>query len=136
MTVTSPPETTADRYRDERDRRPRGIAALEPNLKAFPLSPAELRLAPFLATSLSFAAIGQRLHVSRSTVKTQALSIYRKLGASSRTSAVEALIRLDLLPDVFAAAMSDLLDDNATTGCPVCGHPTPISPPLLPSSDN
>ena len=41
---------------------------------------AELRLLPLLATHLSFREIGERLFVSRNTIKTQAISVYRKLG--------------------------------------------------------
>jgi LuxR family maltose regulon positive regulatory protein len=52
------------------------------------LTPAELRLLPHLSTHLSFREIGERLHVSRNTVKTQAISVYRKLGVSSRSDAV------------------------------------------------
>lgn len=55
------------------------------------LTTAELRLAPLLATHLSFPEIGERLYVSRHTVKTQAISIYRKLGVSSRSDAVERM---------------------------------------------
>jgi LuxR family transcriptional regulator, maltose regulon positive regulatory protein len=61
------------------------------------LSTAELRLLPLLATHLSFPEIGQRLYLSRNTVKTQAVSIYRKLGASSRSQAVQRLQELGLL---------------------------------------
>lgn len=53
------------------------------------LTNAELRLLPLLATHLSFPEIGERLYISRHTVKTEAMSIYRKLGASSRSEAVE-----------------------------------------------
>jgi len=60
------------------------------------LTPAELRLLPLLATHLSFAEIGERLYVSRHTVKTQAVSIYRKLGASSRSQAVQRAQQLGL----------------------------------------
>ena len=60
------------------------------------LTTAELRLLPYLATHLSFAEIGERLYVSRHTVKTQAVSIYRKLGASSRSQAVQRLRQLGL----------------------------------------
>jgi LuxR family maltose regulon positive regulatory protein len=51
---------------------------------AAPLTTAELRLLPLLATHLSFREMGRRLYVSQHTVKTQAMSIYRKLGVSSR----------------------------------------------------
>jgi LuxR family maltose regulon positive regulatory protein len=52
------------------------------------LTRAELRLLPLLSTHLSFKEIGARLHVSRNTIKTQAISVYRKLGVSSRSEAV------------------------------------------------
>ena len=61
------------------------------------LTTAELRLLPLLATHLSLAEIGQRLFVSKHTVKTQAISIYRKLGASSRSQAVQRLQEIGLL---------------------------------------
>ncbi|WP_456825792.1 LuxR C-terminal-related transcriptional regulator [Cellulomonas sp. P5_E12] len=52
------------------------------------LTPAEVRLMPLLATHLTFPLIAERLGVSRNTVKTQAISTYRKLGVSSRSEAV------------------------------------------------
>ena len=52
------------------------------------LTAAELRLLPLLSTHLSLNQIGERLHISRSTVKTQANSIYRKLRVSFRGEAV------------------------------------------------
>jgi LuxR family maltose regulon positive regulatory protein len=61
------------------------------------LSTAELRLLPLLMTHLSFAEIGQRLHVSKTTVKSEAISIYRKLGASSRSEAVQQAGQIGLL---------------------------------------
>jgi LuxR family maltose regulon positive regulatory protein len=60
------------------------------------LTPAELRLLPLLSTHLNFAEIGERLYVSRHTVKTQAVSIYRKLGGSSRSQAVQRAQQLGL----------------------------------------
>jgi LuxR family maltose regulon positive regulatory protein len=63
---------------------------------ASPLTPAELRLLPLLATHLSFREIGERLYVSRNTVKTQAISVYRKLGVSSRSEAIERAADLGL----------------------------------------
>jgi len=55
------------------------------------LTSAELRLVPLLATHLSFPQIAQRLHVSPHTVKSQAKSVYRKLGVSSRGQAVDLM---------------------------------------------
>jgi LuxR family maltose regulon positive regulatory protein len=61
------------------------------------LTGAELRLLPLLATHLSFAEIGTRLYVSRNTIKTQAISIYRRLGVSSRSDAIAEADRLGLV---------------------------------------
>jgi LuxR family maltose regulon positive regulatory protein len=61
------------------------------------LTTAELRLLPMLATHYSFREIADRLYVSRHTVKTQAISIYRKLRVTSRSEAVESARRTGLL---------------------------------------
>ena len=61
------------------------------------LTVAELRLLAFLPTHLSFREIGARLYVSPNTIKTQAISIYRKFGVSSRSDAVQAARELRLL---------------------------------------
>jgi LuxR family maltose regulon positive regulatory protein len=60
------------------------------------LTTAELRLLPLLPTYLSLEEISQRLAVSRNTVKSQAISIYRKLGASSRGETVTRLHQLGI----------------------------------------
>lgn len=60
------------------------------------LTSAELRLIPYLSTHLTMGEIGDRLFVSRNTVKSQAISIYRKLDVSSRTDAIERLQRLGM----------------------------------------
>jgi LuxR family maltose regulon positive regulatory protein len=52
------------------------------------LTNAELRVLRQLASHMTFREIGERLHVSTNTVKTQALSVYRKLDVSSRSDAV------------------------------------------------
>jgi LuxR family transcriptional regulator, maltose regulon positive regulatory protein len=76
-------------------------SALETAREALPrsssLTTAELRLLPWLATHLTFREIGERLYVSQNTVKTQAISVYRKLGASSRGQAVQRLREMGLL---------------------------------------
>ena len=61
------------------------------------LTEAELRLLPLLTTHLTFREIAERLFVSRNTVKTQAISAYRKLDASSRSEAIERAIELGLV---------------------------------------
>jgi LuxR family transcriptional regulator, maltose regulon positive regulatory protein len=61
------------------------------------LTAAELRVLPMLSTQLSFREIGENLFLSRHTVKTQAISTYRKLGVSSRSAAIERARDLGLL---------------------------------------
>lgn len=52
------------------------------------LTAAELRLLPYLSTYLSFREIGERVGVSANTIKSQTMSIYRKLDVSSRGDAI------------------------------------------------
>jgi LuxR family maltose regulon positive regulatory protein len=73
--------------------RERGSAA--PGASA--LTDAELRLLPLLATHLTFPELGQELFLSPNTIKTQAGSIYRKLGASTRSQAVTRARELGLV---------------------------------------
>ena len=62
-----------------------------------PLTPAELRLLPYLQTHLTIREIGERLFVSRNTASSEIGSIYRKLGVSSRSAAVERAVDRGLL---------------------------------------
>jgi LuxR family transcriptional regulator, maltose regulon positive regulatory protein len=55
------------------------------------LTPAELRLVPFLRTHLSLQDIADRLHLARPTVKTHVASIYGKLDVTGRSDAVEVI---------------------------------------------
>ncbi len=61
------------------------------------LTAAELRLLPLLSTHLSFPEMAAELFLSRHTIKSQAFSIYRKLGVSSRNQAVTRARELGLL---------------------------------------
>jgi LuxR family maltose regulon positive regulatory protein len=61
------------------------------------LTAAELRLLPLLASHLSFREISERLGISRNTVKTQAIAVYRKLEVSSRSEAVRTARERGLL---------------------------------------
>jgi LuxR family maltose regulon positive regulatory protein len=63
------------------------------------LTAAERRLLPLLATHRTFREIAGDLGISRNTVKTQAISVYRKLQVTSRTEAVHAAVELGLLAD-------------------------------------
>src|SRR3954471_296225 len=53
------------------------------------LTAAELHVLPLLTTHLTFKDIGARLYLSHHTVKSHAISIYRKLDVTSRGAAVE-----------------------------------------------
>ena len=61
------------------------------------LTAAELRLLPVLSTHLSFGEIAAEMFLSRNTISSQAMSIYRKLGAGSRSQAVARSRELGLL---------------------------------------
>jgi LuxR family transcriptional regulator, maltose regulon positive regulatory protein len=63
------------------------------------LTPAEMRLLPLLPTHLSLPEIGERLFLSRHTIKTQAISIYHKLDVSSRGEAVARAREIGLLDE-------------------------------------
>ncbi|HEX4730257.1 MAG TPA: LuxR C-terminal-related transcriptional regulator [Solirubrobacterales bacterium] len=64
------------------------------------LTPAELHILQYLPTHLSFPQIAGQVFVSPNTVKTQAQSVYRKLGVTSRREAVEQARAAGLLdPD-------------------------------------
>ncbi|MGX7678499.1 LuxR C-terminal-related transcriptional regulator [Jatrophihabitans sp. DSM 45814] len=72
------------------------------------LTAAELRMLPLLTTHLSFVEIAAELVVSIHTVKSHALSIYRKLGASTRSQAVERareLMIIDAIDPPFSRSV-------------------------------
>ena len=87
--------------RRRRDRLTAAIKAVPAGVdgRSVGLTAAELRLVPMLATHLSFREIGARFFLSRNTVKTQAISVYRKLGASSRSEAVGRAYSLGLIDE-------------------------------------
>ena len=78
--------------------RARGSSALG----ASALASAELRLLPMLSTHLSFPEIAGEMFLSRRTIKAEAMSIYRKLGVSSRNQAVGRARELALLDKLQA----------------------------------
>src|SRR3954452_22392067 len=61
------------------------------------LTAAELHVLPLLTTHLTFREIGARLYLSHHTVKSHAISTYRKLGVTSRGAAVEQARNVGLL---------------------------------------
>jgi LuxR family maltose regulon positive regulatory protein len=96
------------------------VAVLEDEIEAMPeaagggtsgLTRAELRLLPLLSTHLSFREIGERLFVSRNTIKTQAISVYRKLGVSSRSDAIARAAELGLVDASVGSAVSEPAGD-------------------------
>jgi len=81
-------QTLRDRLANERGSSAPGASSL---------SAAELRLLPMLSTHLSFAEIAAEMFLSRHTIGSQAMSIYRKLGVGSRSQAVTRSRELGLL---------------------------------------
>jgi LuxR family maltose regulon positive regulatory protein len=61
------------------------------------LSKAELGVLQLLPTHLSLGEIGEQLHTSLHTVKSQVAAVYRKLQCSTRTEAVARARHLGLL---------------------------------------
>lgn len=75
------------------------LSAVSTNLAtASSLTTSEVRVLQYLPTHLSFPEIAAELFVSRHTVKTQAMSAYRKLGVHSRTEAITRARQAGLLP--------------------------------------
>jgi len=60
------------------------------------LTPAELRVLKLLPTS-TYRQIAATLFVSRSTVKSHLRSVYHKLGAATRSEAIERAVSIGLL---------------------------------------
>ena len=79
---------------------------------AMSLTGAELRLLPYLATHLTFPEIATRLFISRNTVKTEAVSIYRKLSASSRSEAIERAIEVGLVESSIYPPSANLTQEG------------------------
>ena len=74
-----------------------GAARLLPSGPASQLTEAELKVLAFLPTNLPMSDIATRLYLSRNTVKSHVAAIYRKLGATSRTEAVDVARRAGVL---------------------------------------
>ena len=74
-----------------------------------PLSPRERLILRSLDEDLTLAQIAAGLYVSRNTVKTQAISVYRKLDVSSRSEAIERAIGLGLVDAAPASRRGDFI---------------------------
>jgi len=70
-----------------------------PAAGASALTAAELRVLGLMPTNLTLDDIAAHLFVSRNTVKTQVVSIYRKLGVNKRADAVNQARQAGLLPE-------------------------------------
>jgi len=94
------------RHRPDLGTLPAQVADLQSKLEvlkvelagASALTTAEFRLLPLLSTHLTLAEIGDRLFVSRATVKSQTNSVYRKLGVPTRSEAISRLQQAGLAP--------------------------------------
>lgn len=75
------------------------IAQVEESVSGRPatLTRAERKLLPLLMTHRTLREIAATLDISRNTVKSQAISLYRKLGVSSRSDAIAVAAELGLV---------------------------------------
>jgi len=109
------PDPLAGQAPEAPARRPTERDSPEPAVPS--LTTAELRVLPLMATHLSFREIAAELFVSRNTVRSQAMSVYRKLGASSRSQAIARSRALGLLePDDQASGWSGRAADEPALG--------------------
>src|SRR5262249_55387398 len=92
----------------------------------FGFTPAELRLIPLLARHLTFRGIANRFSVSRNTIKTQAISVYRKLGVASRSEAIDQASRLGLFDGDFTHFTENGLRTRIGAGGDSSAHEEPI----------
>ena len=73
----------------------------------------QLRVLALLPYYLSFKEIGQRLGITANTVKTHAVAIYGKLGAASRSEAIDLAVEAGLLERFpFESSRSQIGDDE------------------------
>ena len=74
-----------------------GLGGIVPSGVREPISNSEIRVLRYLPTNLSGPEIAAELSVSVNTVRTHTRRVYEKLGAHSRTEAVERARALSLL---------------------------------------
>jgi LuxR family maltose regulon positive regulatory protein len=98
----------ASGWPERQDRHPAAPAAFispgEPALPCEALTRSEVRVLRHLPTNLSTREIAAELYLSTNTVKTHQRHLYQKLGASSRTEAVERARALGLLASAHRVA--------------------------------
>ena len=103
--------------------REQAAAAASVVVGASALTAAELRLLPYLSTYLSFREIGERVGVSANTIKSQTMSIYRKLDVSSRG---------DAIAKAAAVGLTDPLRDPGFRGDGRTAEPGALGQPTEP----
>lgn len=81
-----------------RERLARTREGLERLVLVRPLTPAEARLLPLLATHLTLAEMALKLSVSVSTVKSHVTHVFEKLDVGTRSDAVKRARAAGLLP--------------------------------------
>ncbi len=84
-----------------------------PGVGASTITAAELRVLALLPYYLSFKEIGQRLGVKATTVKTHALAIYGKLGASTRSEAIDLAVDAGLLERFLPGPAASAIEEDA-----------------------
>jgi LuxR family maltose regulon positive regulatory protein len=96
----------------------------EPAPPCEPLTRGEARVLRYLPSNLSAREIADELYLSLNTVKTHQRHLYRKLGARSRTQAVDKARALGLLSAPSPRRGSDRGPERASvTGVPWVRHP-------------
>jgi LuxR family maltose regulon positive regulatory protein len=71
------------------------------------LSAAERRVLQYLPTHLALAEIAEKLYLSRHTVKSHVVAVYRKLGVANRSEAVEVAQRRGLIDPTLTDTRQD-----------------------------
>ncbi len=103
--------------------REQAAAAASVVVGASALTAAELRLLPYLSTYLSFREIGERIGVSSNTIKSQTMSIYRKLDVSSRGDAIARAATIGLTDPLRDPAFhGDRRAETPTELMPIADH--------------
>ena len=75
------------------------------------LSSAELRVLQYLPSHFTLPRVAQELHRSTATIRSQCMSIYRKLGVQDRESAVFAARDLGLLAESTGGSGASVPDE-------------------------
>ena len=99
------------------------------------LTTAELRILPLLATHLTFPEIAERLYLSPYTVKTQALSVYRKFGVSSRSAAIEHALGVGVLGHRSSSVATRTRGHGSTSIMTSAGGQRPLVGVVLDTAD-